>query len=122
MKQTTLIIPGELPDMNQIISASKSHHMRYSKMKKKYTDLVTWIAKGKGKFERVDLNITWFCKNRRKDKDNICGGGIKFILDGLVASGMIKNDGWKEINNFNHKFSIDKDNPRIEVIIKECEK
>lgn len=120
MKQVTLIIPGELPDINQIIAASKSHHMKYSSMKKEYTDLVTWIARGKGKFKRIDLDITWHCKNRRKDKDNICGGGIKFILDGLVASGMIKNDGWNEVNDFTHRFRVDKLNPRIEVAITEC--
>lgn len=116
-----LIIPGELPDLNKIIDVSKQHYMKYRNLKKEYTDLVTWLAKGKGKFERIDLNITWYCKNKRKDKDNIAVG-IKFILDGLVAAEVIKNDGWKEVNNFNHIFKVDKENPRIEVEIKEVEK
>lgn len=119
MKQVTLIIPGELPDMNEIIKVSKSHHMRYSSMKKQYTELITWIAKGKGKFKKIDLEITWYCKNKRKDKDNI-SAGIKFILDGLVEAGVIENDGWKQVNDFIHKFRVDKLEPRVEVIIKEC--
>lgn len=92
--------------------------MEYRNLKKKYTDLITLLARGKGKFERIDLDITWYCKNKRKDKDNIAVG-IKFILDGLVEAKVIKNDGWKEINNFKHTFKVDKDNPRIEVKITE---
>ncbi|NFP92392.1 RusA family crossover junction endodeoxyribonuclease [Clostridium sporogenes] len=90
--------------------------MQYSNLKKTNTDLVAFIAKGK--FKRIDLDITWYCKNKKKDKDNIAAG-IKFILDGLVKAGIIKNDGWKEINNFTHKFEVDKNNPRIEIILKE---
>lgn len=68
--------------------------------------------------KRIDLDITWYCKNKRKDKDNIAAG-IKFILDGLVKAGTIENDGWKQVNNFSHSFKVDKDNPRVEVEIKE---
>lgn len=95
--------------------------MKYSSMKKEYTDLVTWIAKGKGKFNKIDLDITWHCKDKRKDKDNIAAG-LKFILDGLVEVGLIDNDGWKQVNDFTHRFRVDKLNPRIEVAIKECKK
>lgn len=84
-----LIISGELPDLNKIINVSKRHYMEYRNLKKEYTDLVTWLAKGKGKFSKIDLDITWYCKNKRKDKDNIAVG-IKFILDGLVEAGTIK--------------------------------
>ncbi|BFN03887.1 RusA family crossover junction endodeoxyribonuclease [Clostridium tetani] len=113
-----LIIPGELPDLNKIINVSKRHYMAYRNLKKEYTDLITLLARGKGQFERIDLDITWYCKNKRKDKDNIAVG-IKFILDGLVEAKVIKNDGWKEVNNFKHTFKVDKDNPRIEVEITE---
>ncbi|ENJ9655886.1 hypothetical protein AB2T14_003586 [Clostridium botulinum] len=113
-----IVIPGELPDLNKIIDVSKKHYMQYSNLKKSNTDLVAFIAKGKGKFKRIDLDIIWYCKNKRKDKDNIAAG-IKFILDGLVKAKVIENDGWKEINNFTHKFEVDKRNPRIEVTLKE---
>ncbi|NFO72141.1 Holliday junction resolvase [Clostridium botulinum] len=113
-----IVIPGELPDLNKIIDVAKKHYMQYSNLKKTNTDLVTWIAKGKGKFKRIDLDITWYCKNKRKDKDNIAAG-IKFILDGLVKAKVIENDGWKEINNFTHKFEVDKNNPRTEIEIVE---
>lgn len=119
MSEVIIVIPGELPDLNTIIDESKKHWAEYSRIKRKYTDMVAWLAKGKGKFKKIDLEITWICKNRRKDKDNISGGGTKFILDGLVAAGVIENDGWKQIGDIYHKFKVDEDNPRIEVLIKE---
>ena len=108
------VIPGELPDMNNIIKMSKSHYMVYSKMKKKYTEIVRLSASNLPTVESADFEITWYCKNRRKDKDNIASGQ-KFIFDGLVNAGVIKNDGWSEIGDVSHKFGIDKKNPRIEV-------
>lgn len=111
-------IPGELPDMNQIIKASKSHYMAYSTMKKKNTELVQWSSKGLQKIDRADFTITWYCKNRRKDKDNITAGA-KFIFDGLVGNEILPNDGWKQIGDVKHIFKVDKENPRVEVELHE---
>ena len=113
-------IPGRLPSMNEIVSASKSHYMQYATMKKDNTNLVSMIAKSsvKRQLDKIDIEINWICKNRRMDKDNIIAG-TKFILDGLVNAGIIKNDGWSEIGDINHKFDVDKKDPRIEVKLKE---
>jgi len=112
------IIPGELPTMNEIIAKSKAHHMAYANMKKDYTALVKIHAKGLPSVKRADFYITWYCKNRRKDKDNIIAGQ-KFILDGLVKADVLENDGWKQVGKLTHDFAVDKGNPRVEVEIKE---
>lgn len=112
-------ITGELPDLNQIIKASKAHFMAYSTLKKNNTALVVQSAKGLKKFERVNLNIIHYCSSRRKDPDNIQGGATKFILDGLVTAGILENDGWKQIGEIRHIMKIDRDNPRIEISIEE---
>ncbi len=104
--------------MNEIIKVSKAHFGAYSKLKKDATNKVVASIDSDEEFEKVSLNISWYCKNKRKDLDNIACG-IKFILDGMVAKGTIKNDGWKQVAGFNHTFHIDKDNPRIEVEINE---
>lgn len=112
-----IIIPGELPDFNFIIEESKKGNRRYqpyNKIKQEHTERVAWIIKSKIKetLPKVDVEIEWICKDKRKDKDNVSGGGIKFILDGLVMAGVIANDGWKEIGNISHTFGLDKRNPR----------
>lgn len=112
------VIHGELPTLNEIIAKAKSHYHAYRKLKKDATALVKYscqklpILNGK-----VDLDITYYCKNRAKDKDNIAVAK-KFIFDGLVAAKKLKNDGWREIGNWQESFVVDKKNPRIEVEIK----
>jgi len=120
-KTDTIIIPGELPDLNQIIAETKGHWGNYSTLKKTNTQIVAYCTKQatKRKYKKIDLDITWYCKDKRKDKDNIMAGGLKMILDGLVVAGVIKNDGWSEIGSINNHFEVDKDNPRVEVKITE---
>lgn len=100
-----ITIPGELTDLNQFIDRCRNAFL---------------LAKAAG--FKVNgpafLKITWFCKNKRKDKDNIAFA-LKFIQDGMVAAGVIRNDGWKEIDGFSHHFEVDKDAPRIEIEVEE---
>ena len=63
----------------------------------------------------VALTFEWFCKNRRKDPDNISSGGRKIILDALVTAGVLRNDGWKDIEGFSDAFFVDAKNPRVVV-------
>ena len=113
-----LEIPGRLPGLNEIIAAAKSHYAKYSTEKKEYTEEVAWLAKQARlpKFEKVYLVITWFEPDRRRDPDNIMAGQ-KFILDGLVAAGVLPGDSQKYIAGIVHRFRVDKQNPRVEVEI-----
>ena len=120
-KTDTIIIPGELPDLNQIIAETKNHWGSYSSLKKANTQLVAFCAKRdtKRRYKKIDIDITWHCKNKKRDKDNIMAGGLKMILDGLVVAGVIQNDGWAHIGSINNHFEVDKNNPRVEVKITE---
>ena len=116
-----ITIGGELPDLNTIIDKSKKHWAAYSKMKKTHTNRVAWVAKSELEpMKKIDLHFKWYCKNRRKDKDNIIVGQ-KFIIDGLVEAGILENDGWKQIGDIKHSFEVDKEEPRVEVEIKEVD-
>lgn len=121
MKQR-LIIRGQLAAANEIVNKNRLNRYAGAKQKKENTDIVAWECKAQ-KLQpfknKIDLDITFYCKNRRKDKDNILSGAIKFILDGLIAAGIIVNDGWKEIGKFNFDFEVDKENPRIEIEMSE---
>jgi|SRR5699024_8169916 len=114
-----LVIPGEFPTLNEVIKVSKSHFMAYATMKKTYTNLTIAAVKGNPEIKfKADYIFTWYRKTRRNDPDNI-QTGTKFILDGMVDAGLIKNDGWNEINSIKHKFGVDRDDPRVEIEIKE---
>ena len=93
--------------------------MAYANQKKDYTALTMIHAEKLPKItNKADYTFTWYRKNRRNDPDNI-QVGTKYIFDGLVKAGILKNDGWNEINSITHKFEVDKDNPRVEIDITE---
>ncbi len=109
-------IQGELPDLNTYINAERGNKYAGASMKKKATDKVVWSIKESGckdKFGGFYIGITYYCKDRRKDKDNIAFAK-KFIFDGLQKAGTIKNDGWDNVLGWYENFEISKDNPRIE--------
>ena len=65
---------GELPALNEIITASKSHYGQYNKMKAAHGGLIKWQLKSKARgfktlTEKVDVNIAWYTKNEKKDPD-----------------------------------------------------
>jgi len=112
----SLTIQGKLPGLNKMIDKAKSHHMAYANLKKEYTNKVAWQANNLSSFQKVYLNITYYCQSRLRDQDNIAAGK-KFLIDGLVKAGVIEDDGWDQIKGWSESFKRDKDNPRIEVEI-----
>ena len=115
------IIPGRLPDLNDIINAARNHWSTSAEQKKTYTDIVFWCAKKAHlpKMKRVKVRITWFESNAKRDPDNI-HAGVKFILDGLVLAGIIPNDNQQHIAEIHHDpIQIDRVDPRIEVELEE---
>lgn len=115
-----LVIEGSLPTMNEMVNANRTNRFKGSKLKKEATELVALYAKVQLKeiTKKVHIKCTWYCENKRKDKDNIAAG-LKIILDGLQVAGKLKNDGWQEIGDIYHTFDVDKKNPRVEVIFSE---
>lgn len=116
-----IIIPGEMPGFNEIVKVAKrgrGKYQPYNDMKREHTDTVAWLSKKIPNKKKIFLDITWIEKDKRRDPDNIAAA-VKFIWDGLVEAGVIKNDGWNENGGWANHFEVDKDNPRIEVAITE---
>ena len=114
-------IEGRLPGLNEMIDAAKQgkgKYQPYSMMKQTYTDMVAWLAKKLPKYQQVNITITWYEPNEKRDPDNIMAGQ-KFILDGLVKAGTIPNDTRRYIKSITHIPELDRDNPRVEVEIQE---
>lgn len=123
-----ITIKHELTDLNTYINAERSNRFKASKIKKQQTELVAneirkAMASGveiKEEHFPLGFEFHWYMKNKRKDKDNIVFAK-KFIFDGMISSGLIANDGWKEIGSFKDVVAVDKDFPRVEIKIRSSE-
>jgi Holliday junction resolvase RusA-like endonuclease len=116
MSKHKFTIKGSLPDFN---SFAPANWRKFARIKKKATEKVAEAAKDLPKFTHpIFLKISYYPKDKRKDKDNIAASK-KFILDGLIKAGKIPNDGWGEIDCWIEEFEVDKSNPRIEIEITE---
>ncbi len=118
-----LTIPGTLNNLNDYIAAERIHRQKGAKMKadNEYIVIVAIMQCMRGvKVEKpVFMEYNWIEPSRRRDKDNVSSFGRKVIQDALVRAGVLKNDGWKNIVGFSDRFEVDKENPRIEVVIEE---
>ena len=118
-----LIIKGRLDGLNNYIAACRTNHYKGAQVKSDNEQIVVLAImsqlKGKKVSGPVKMRYRWYEKNQRRDLDNISSFGRKVIQDALVKTGVLKNDGWKDIRGFSDEFYIDPDRPRIEVDIME---
>lgn len=89
-------------------------------LKQKWKDFIKWLVQEQGyanlHIEECEISQTiYYPTNRRHDLDN---STPKFILDGLVESGMIVDDDSKHISKLTMQCNIDKENPRTVIKIK----
>jgi Holliday junction resolvase RusA-like endonuclease len=119
----TLVIEGQLPNLNEYTRACRSNKYVGARMKATSERIITTYIqqqlKGVAFKNTVELSFRWYEPNKKRDLDNICFAK-KFILDALVSNGIIIADGWKGVIGFTDNFYVDKENPRIEVDIKEA--
>lgn len=122
MNVQSFTIPGMLPGLEDMVQMAKgpSGIRRYNEMKCRETERIGLeILRGKVRqcAQGAFLQFTWVEQNRKRDKDNISGGGKKLILDAMRAVGILRNDGWRDVTGFSDSFSVDHINPRIIVTI-----
>jgi hypothetical protein len=114
-----IILDGELPTLNEYSTAERANKFKAGRIKKIYTNIVAdqlMIQRIKEITKPIKIIFNWYCKNKRQDPDNIVFAK-KYILDGLVKRGTIKNDGWKQIKGFEDNWFVDKNHPRVELLI-----
>ena len=123
--QKKITIPGTLPGLNEYINAERGNRYQAAKMKRQAEDKIVmciWEQAPGVKFTGpVHITYIWYEANQRRDKDNVAFAK-KFVQDALVKAGVLGNDGWQEIVSFEDKFGVDKENPRVEVVIESIEK
>jgi hypothetical protein len=88
-------------------------------LKQSWKDFIVWFVEENNlinrKIEKCNMTFISYFKTRiRKDVDNTVP---KFILDGLVDSGLITDDDSLHIESLTLKCGWDKERPRTEIII-----
>lgn len=117
-----IIIHGRLDGLNDYTAANRTKSYKGAKMKHRNEKLIAaqvpYQMRDQEMKYPVTLTFHWYEKDRRRDPDNICFAK-KFILDALVAEQVFPNDSQKYIKGFHDFFHVDKEHPRIEVMIEE---
>lgn len=96
----------------------------YNREKKKNDDLIIRHLR-KCDFKDAKLNTpieieyTFFVKDKRHDRMNIASAFDKSFLDALQKVGMLHNDGFDDVVGFTFAWEVDRSNPRVELIIRE---
>ncbi|SHH06178.1 RusA family crossover junction endodeoxyribonuclease [Tepidibacter thalassicus] len=117
MQEIKVIIKDIPPSNNKYMGNSHSFQ-KYRVEKQKWELLVRAGIKNKPPvpIKKAIVKITYYFKDRRRhDPDNYSG---KFLLDGLVKSGVLEDDSFNNIDLI-LKGDYDKNNPRTEIDIKE---
>jgi len=119
-----LILNMAFVTLNEYIQAERSNKYKSAAIKEQLTNSVAYLSlqqKFKLPDKKHDIIFTWYKPNNKTDHDNIAFAK-KFILDGLVKAGALKNDGPKYIGNFQDIFILDKGRDYISCTIEfiEC--
>ena len=127
-----LVLNGTMPNLNDYLHGERIAIRKNGKfttkgnaMKQEYQRKVVSAVRSQLRGIHIDKPVkiyyTFYEENRKRDLDNISAFAHKVIQDGLVKGGLLANDGWKNIVGFSDDFFVDKDNPRIEVTIREVD-
>lgn len=122
-RRFTVWIDGQLPARNDSERAARACWQAGSALKQKHTRRVelaalrvkdvAWVS-----MRRYTVRVEYHCPSRRRDPDNILGG-LKYILDGLQAAGVIENDAWRNVMEIGQTWLLDKSRPGALVELEE---
>ncbi|MDE7281712.1 MAG: RusA family crossover junction endodeoxyribonuclease [Ruminiclostridium sp.] len=105
------------PSNNKFIG--RKAEWEYQEIKKQWAALINVLCKPKPPIPLEGVTVTlryFFPDGRRRDPDNYSG---KIVLDGLVKCGILKDDSFNCIDLEIEQGGVDKENPRVEIMIKE---
>lgn len=110
-------IPGELPSRNESELAARANKFAGASLKHKATRKVELCCLGCRQtgwvpMERYHVTVHYLCKSKRKDPDNVCGA-IKFVMDGLVAAGVVAGDRWRNVLSLTQTWECNTNKPGV---------
>jgi hypothetical protein len=107
------------PSLNKFIAMKR---MQQNNLKQKYKEFSMWLASyykiANLNLDQLEISYTFYFPNHiRRDMDNLLLTP-KFFNDGFVASNVMHDDSGDILQIRFERFRYDKDNPRVEMIIK----
>lgn len=108
------ILDGIPPSNNQFIG--RNARWEYQEQKKTWAQLISFCCRPRPQAPIAHAQVTityFFTDRRRRDPDNYSG---KFLLDGLVSAGILKDDSFQCIElHLKANFGCSKAQTQIEV-------
>ena len=102
-----LVVYAKLMDLNKYTNQSRTNRYIAASTKSKTTSNVMKECLSQrlqcriDRDAKFDLKLYWITPNDKKDPDNVMSE-IKFLLDGIKESGLLSNDGRKNIRHISH--------------------
>lgn len=113
-----IILPGERPMSWNKLYAATYWRKRNDEAIRVHTLVKIATRHVEVKFKnKVAITVTGFFDHHPTDSDNICD---KFYIDGLRHS-VIEDDTMRWVDSAKTQSRIDKENPRVEILIEEIE-
>lgn len=115
-----IVTPFKRPPMT-LNEQRRAHFFQVAKAKEEVATVVQWMAKRQGipRLDRVTVHVTWFAPDRRRRDNDSLAPFLKATKDALVAAGVLHDDSSEYVQQDSMAVSVDKSNPRIEIVITE---
>jgi Holliday junction resolvase RusA-like endonuclease len=130
-KFTIPTVRKKLPSLNDYIAAERvrigARSGRFltkgAVMKKEWQSYISLFIRRDLRGVKIEkpvlIHYRYFEENRKRDLGNIHAPCQKFVEDALQDCKVIANDNQKCVVGFTAHFEIDKENPRVEVVLEE---
>ena len=119
-KRYEFTVIRKLPSLNEIIAFAKmqGRGSAYARIKRETEKVVVSSIGNHGtpNINNADITMTWHEQHKRRDPDNVAAS-CKYLLDGMVASGLIENDTYKYIKSIKHNFKYGSEDYRVDVLV-----
>lgn len=121
----------KLPSLNDYIAAERvrigARSGRFltkgAVMKKEWQSYISLFIRRDLRGVKIEkpvlIHYRYFEENRKRDLGNIHAPCQKFVEDALQDCKVIANDNQKCVVGFTAHFEVDKENPRVEVVLEE---